>query len=213
MHRILIADDHPAIRATLVGVIENTDDLVLVGQAADGAEALKQANETSASLLLLDMQLPRLHGIEVLRALANERSLKILPYSGFADTELVLKALECGAAGYVLKSEPLYLVLDAIRSVLKGGSWISQAALACFAQGGDKGGTPGDGSLQLNHRRRSILIRVAQGHTDKEISEMENLASVTIRNYVLGMVSDLSLRGRPDLVAWAWRNGFGTKGF
>lgn len=208
MYRVIVADDHVAILETVLQVIGKTVDMTVVATAADGARAVRLARDVPADLLLLDMSMPGIDGLAVVRIVARDKpTLKVLPYSGYSEPVLVEAALESGAAGYLLKDESLEAIPMAMRKILEGGSYLSPGVVSGLS-------LVRRGAIRklITPRRRAILTKVAMGQSDEEIAEAECLAWTTVRNYVLSMISELHLQGRPQLVAWAWLNGFGSSG-
>jgi len=214
---VLIADDHPAFREGVRLRLAREEGLEVAGIASNGREALELAVALSPDLLLLDMEMPELSGLEVARALrqANSRA-KILPLSSHSDPEYVFGVLEDSASGYLMKDESLETIVRAIRSVLAGGVFISGRIAQQIVAG----------RMQRHKRKQNILaaadtlraagvtprlMRIlqfaAQGLGNQDIADKEFRSKHTIRNQVEQLKTCIGVSWRPALVAWAWKNG------
>lgn len=215
--RILLADDHPAFMAGVQSELEKQEDMVVVGRAHSGREALRMVATCQPDILLLDMQLPDLSGVDVARQLQQSGSpVLVLPLSGFSDPEYVTGVLEQGAAGYMTKDESLADIVGAVRKVARGGVHISSRVALnivhehqrrvrvesrrerAMAELRELGVTP----AQLQ-----VLHLIAEGLNNRQIGDHLNRSEHTVRNHVDRLREALGVQWRPEMVAWAWRHG------
>ena len=215
--RIMLADDHPAFTAGIRAEIEKEDDMEVVGEASNGVEALQLAREIEPDILLLDMEMPGLSGLEVAQQLhAEGTSMLVLPLSGFRDPEYVFGVLENGAAGYMTKDESLRDIVEAIRKVMKGGVHISSRVAVEIVDEQRRKTKAVAEIVKLNAYLKElgitptllrILKLVADGHNNQQIAEMVFRSEHTVRNQVDRLKELIGVRWRPALVAWAWKHG------
>ena len=215
--QIILADDHPAFVAGIRAEIEKESDMVVVGEACNGVEALQLVRDLSPDILLLDMEMPGLSGLEVAQQLhANGTSVLVLPLSGFRDPEYVFGVLENGAAGYMTKDESLRDIVEAVRKVAKGGVYISSRVAIEIVDEQRRKTKVVSEAAKLNAQLKElgvtpILLRilkyVAQGYNNQQIAEKVFRSEHTVRNQVDKVKTLLDVRWRPALVAWAWKYG------
>ncbi len=215
--RIILADDHPAFTAGIRAEIEKAGDMIVVGEAPNGVEALRLVKAIAPDILLLDMEMPGLSGLEVAQRLhADDASVLVLPLSGFRDPEYVFGVLENGAAGYMTKDESLQDIVEAIRKVATGGVHISSRVAIEIV---DKQRRKTKAVSETEKLKRyleglgvtptllRILKYVADGHNNKQIAERVYRSEHTVRNQVDRLKELVGVRWRPALVAWAWQHG------
>jgi DNA-binding NarL/FixJ family response regulator len=215
--RILLADDHPGFRAGIRAEIDREPDMAVVGEAESGTEALRLVKALHPDVLLLDMEMPGLTGVEVAQALQRERiDVLVLPLSGFRDSEYVFALLESGAAGYMTKDESLDNIIRAIRSVARGGVYVSPrvAVEIVDVKRRQRREVTAEERLRdelnelgFNGIRLEVLQLVARGLTNAEIGEKLDRSEHTIRHHVQVLREITGQDWRPGLVAWAWKRG------
>lgn len=215
--RIVLADDHPGFRAGIRTELEKEPDMQVVGEAGSGAEALALAGSKQPDVLLLDMEMPDLSGVEVAQRLEKEKiDVMILPLSGFRDPEYVFALLESGAAGYMTKDESLEDIIHAVRTVAGGGVYVSpRVAVEIVDEKRQqrKEVTREEKlrqelvSLGINSTLLEVLHHVAKGLSNKEIARKLDRSEHTVRNHVDKLREITEEKWRPALVAWAWRRG------
>lgn len=215
--RIVLADDHPGFRAGIRTELERESDIEVVGEAGSGSEAIALARDKKPNVLLLDMELPDLTGVEVAQRVEKENiDVLILPLSGFRDPEYVFALLESGAAGYMTKDESLEDIVTAIRTVAKGGVYVSPRVAVDIVE--EKRQQRKETSREERLRRElidlginstllEVLHHVAKGLSNKEIAKKLDRSEHTVRNHVDKLRSIANEKWRPALVAWAWRHG------
>lgn len=212
MTRVLIADDHPLVRQGLRAVLAATDDLEVVGEAADGLEAVTLALEETPDVVLLDLQMPGLHGIEAMRQiLARRPATAVLVLTMFEEDDTVFAAVGAGAAGYLLKGADGVDIVSAVRSVAAGhavfGPALAQRLRTWFA-------APPARSAEvpfpeLSDREREILDQLAAGRTNAEIGQRLNLSTKTVANNVSRILNKLQLTQRSQAIVQARDAGLG----
>lgn len=215
--RIVLADDHPAFIAGIRVEIEKEDDMTVVGEANNGVDALRLVREEEPDILLLDMEMPGLSGLEVARQLhADGTAALILPLSGFRDPEYVYGVLENGAAGYMTKDESLRDIVEAVRKVVQGGVHISSRVAVEIVDEQRRKTKAVAETVKLKAYLKElgvtatllrILKLVAEGYNNQQIAEMVFRSEHTVRNQVDRLKELVGVRWRPALVAWAWKHG------
>ena len=206
--RVLLADDHPAVRAGIRGALERAADIEVVGEVGDGEEALRLLEELCPDVALLDCRLPGREGAEV-AAVLREQGLptRVLALSAYQDDKYVYGMLQAGARGYVLKDEPLEIVVAAVRAVAQGKQWYSQQVLAkvmAWARG--ETALPPD-VAGLTEREVEVLRLLARGWDNRRIAEELFIGEQTVKNHVSHSYAKLGVCSRAEAVAWAWEHG------
>jgi DNA-binding NarL/FixJ family response regulator len=206
--RVVLADDHPLIRAGIRGVLEKAVGIEVVAEAANGMEALEAVEKYAPDVLLLDVEMPGMAGIEVARKLvANESDVRILALSAHDDEQYVFGLLESGAAGYLVKDEVPETIADAVRGVAGGeDGWLSRRIAARLMRKRAKGGDA-DELEGLSEREREVLGLVANGHDNSEIGERLFISESTVKSHCYSIFSKLGVKNRVQAAAWAWRRG------
>ena len=210
MIRIVLADDHTMVREGLRERLAQAEGLDVIGEAADGREALRLAQALEPDVLILDMEMPELTGAEVARRLQEAQSpVRILALSAYDDAEYIAELLDTGAAGYFTKEENLDTIVAAVRGIAAGEQgWLSRRVAATVMRLQRDGAPEPDHGL--SEREVEVLRYVAEGQTNPQIAEVLFLSEHTVRNHLANIYSKLGLRNRVEAVAWAWRNGLIT---
>jgi two-component system, NarL family, response regulator NreC len=205
--RILVTDDHAVLRAGLTALLNAEADFSVVGEAADGSECLRVAQMTQPDVILLDINMPNLNGLEALpqlRQLAPKSRVLVLTMHD--DITYLRQVLRAGGVGYVLKQAADVELLSAIRTVHNGGTFLHPAhaqALLADPAAADKAGNGDNALAQLSERERETLKLVALGYSNKEIAEQLYLSVKTVETYKARIMEKLDVTTRSALVRFA----------
>jgi DNA-binding NarL/FixJ family response regulator len=212
--RILIADDHPLFRDGMHGLLDSVPDTEVVGEATTGEEAIAQARALQPDVILMDIKMPGINGIESTRTiLASHPRINVLMVTMLEDDESVFAAMRAGARGYVLKGANQAEILRAIRAVVNGeaifGPGIAARLLRFFATA--RPALAPRAFPELGDRETEILGLMAQGRANQEIAEHLGLTLKTVRNHVSTILSKLQVADRAQAVIRAREAGLGHR--
>lgn len=207
--RVVLADDHALVRAGIRALLEKLPGIEVVGEAANGREALELIRKSAPNLVLLDISMTELGGLEALPRIAKDfPAVKVLILSGHANEEYVLRALRSGAAGYMLKDAATAELQLAMDCVMQGktylGPSISRTVIDSYVE---RVGAPFSPLEQLTPRQREILQLVAEGKNTKEIAHLLGISVKTVEAHRLQLMARLSIHDLPGLVRYAVRSG------
>jgi two-component system response regulator NreC len=209
--RVLLADDHRLMRSGLRLVIERHADFTVVGEADDGRQAVAMAESLQPDVVVMDIGMPNLNGIEAARQVTEKQpAIAIVMLSMHADEGYVLRALKAGARAYLLKDSAEEDLTQAIEAVRDGKSFFSPAVsrvlLQDYMRKLERVGAEDSYDL-LSAREREILQLVAEGKSSKEIAGMLNLSTYTVETHRSNIMQKLNLKGIPELILYAVRKG------
>jgi DNA-binding NarL/FixJ family response regulator len=205
--RLLIADDHGIVRGGLRALLDRQPDMDVVAEAADGADALAQALAVRPDIAILDVAMPKLTGLQVARELHLQApAIKVLILSMHDDERYLFDALKAGASGYVLKSEADHDLVDAVRAVERGESFLTNAAERSLIRAWMSDDSTGPVE-PLTPREQEVLKLIAEAHTNKEIGEILHLSAKTVESHRGNLLRKLGMRDRVELVRYAIRRG------
>jgi DNA-binding NarL/FixJ family response regulator len=207
--RVLLADDHAIVRAGLRALLSAQPDIQVVGEASDGREALEMLEALRPDVLLLDLSMAGLNGIEALRrAKAQSARTRVLVLSMHAAPEYVRPALSAGADGYVVKGAGLDDLVEALRTVAAGGRFLGpEAARLVDASASDLQPVGDDELDRLTPREREVLQLVAEGHTNREIATILGCSHKTVDAHRTHLMAKLGLHDAPSVTRFALRRG------
>jgi len=216
--RVLVADDHPVFRRGMRAILGAEPDTELVGEATDGEEAIARAMELQPDVILMDLNMPRVSGIEATRRIIEASpNTAILMLTMFEDDKFIFAAMRAGAHGYVLKGADGAETLRAIHAVANGEAIfspnITRRLTGYFATPGRDTRTTADQPFPaLTEREHEILSLIAEGYTNTAIASRLYLSPKTVRNYVSSIFTKLEVSDRPQAIVRAREAGLGTKG-
>jgi DNA-binding NarL/FixJ family response regulator len=216
--RVLLADDQTLVRAAFAMLVESAQDMAVVGQAGTGREAVELARKERADLVVMDIRMPDLDGIEATRLIAADEDLagvKVLVLTTYDTDENIVEALRAGASGFLVKDTRPAELLEAIRTVAGGEALLSPGPtsrlIARFLRS-PTAATPETGPECLTEREREVLTLVARGLNNTEIGEALGLSPLTAKTHVSRIMGKLGARDRAQLVIVAYESGMVTPG-
>jgi DNA-binding NarL/FixJ family response regulator len=209
--RIVVADDQELVRAGLSGILRAVPDLCVVGEAANGREAVTLARTEQPHLVLMDIRMPELDGIEATRRITADQDIKVLILTTFDLDEYVYSALRGGASGFLLKDTPPRQLIEAVRAVATGETLLSPAItrrlIARFTARPPAAPVSVSGLESLTAREREVLGLVAEGLTNDEIARRLYISPGTAKTHVRHLLAKLDARDRVHLVIIAYQAG------
>jgi DNA-binding NarL/FixJ family response regulator len=208
--RILLADDHPILRAGLRTLIDAQPDMRVVGEASDGVEAIERAKELRPDVIIMDLAMPRMDGLEAMQRIRDlGLPCKMLVLTMHAEAEYLFKVLEVGGSGYVLKQGVDSDLFEAIRTVIAGNVFLYPSAtrllLSRYLEGGNE--EEHDEYDKLSEREKEVLKFTAEGYSSQEIADQLILSPKTVETYRSRLMQKLNLHHRSELVRFALRKG------
>ncbi len=213
--RVLVADDHPLFREGMRGRLERADGIEVAGEAASGDEALEKARELAPDVVLMDIKMPEMNGIEATREiLKTSPRVGVLMLTMFEDDDSVFAAMRAGAKGYLLKDSGGREVVNAIRAVASGeaifGPGVAERIMAFFSA--PKQADPQRAFPELTEREEEVLSLIAQGKSNQEIAKGLFLSLKTVRNHASNIFMKLQVADRTQAVIRAREAGLGHDG-
>ncbi|MGW7578822.1 response regulator [Streptomyces sp. NPDC054765] len=208
--RVLLVDDHQVVRRGLRTFLEVQDDIEVVGEASDGAEGIAAAEELRPHVVLMDVKMPGMDGIEALRRLRElDNPARVLVVTSFTEQRTVVPALRAGAAGYVYKDIDPEALAGAIRSVHAGHVLLQPEVAGALLTPEENNGGQGRGT-SLTDREREVLALIADGRSNREIARALVLSEKTVKTHVSNILMKLDLADRTQAALWAVRHGIGA---
>ncbi|HSL85312.1 MAG TPA: response regulator transcription factor [Bacteroidales bacterium] len=204
---VILADDHPIVRAGIRNLLEQAPDIVVIGEASDGKEALRMVEELKPDVLLLDMEMPGISGAEVAHELmASGSTVHILALSAHDDKEYIQELLANGASGYLVKEEVPNAIVEAVRGVSRGErGWLSRRIAAQMSAWMQEGEQDRKG---LTTREVEVLQAVVAGKTNQEIGLALGISEKTVEKHLEGVFSKLQVASRVEAAVRAVREGW-----
>jgi DNA-binding NarL/FixJ family response regulator len=207
MIRVLIADDHELVRRGLAQLFGGVDDIDVVGEAADGADAAEQAVAHQPDLVLMDLSMPGVDGVEGTRRIRAVRpGLPVVILTSFSERDRILDAIDAGAVGYLLKDAEPDELLRGVRSAAQGESPFSpKAAKALLSLGSQR-----KAADDLTAREREVLVALSSGLANKQIARRLGISEKTVKTHLTRVFSRIGVQDRTQAALWAERNGLGV---
>jgi two-component system, NarL family, invasion response regulator UvrY len=206
--KVLLADDHGIVRAGLRRLVEESEDMQVVAEAADGSEAIAQIRTLRPDVAVIDLSMPEIDGLEVITRLRPEfPDLPIIVLTMHAENQYVMRAIEAGAMGYITKQSAPEKLVHAIRKVFSGSRYLTEDAAEALALRVARGRQDQTALDSLSIRELQVLRRLALGHTNKEIASAYNISVKTVDTYRFRLLKKLDLRNNAEISRFAIQNG------
>ncbi|MDH6181975.1 DNA-binding NarL/FixJ family response regulator [Microbacteriaceae bacterium SG_E_30_P1] len=202
MIRVLVVDDHPIVRAGIVSLLDSADDIDVIGEAADGLEAVTLAATLEPDLVLMDLRMPELDGDEATsRILAAQPGVRVIVLTTYESDASILTAIEAGASGYLLKAAPPEEIVAGIRSVARGDVALAPSIAASLVRGMSRP------TVTLSARETEVLRHVADGRSNREIAAQLHLSEATVKTHLIHAFEKLGVGDRTRAVTKAMELG------
>ncbi|WP_328478531.1 response regulator transcription factor [Actinoplanes sp. NBC_00393] len=214
MISVLLVDDQDLVRLGLRTLLSSEDGFTVAGEAADGLAAVQQAVALRPDVVLMDVRMPGIDGLEATRRIASLTGTRVIMLTTFERDEYVFEALRIGASGFLLKDTPPVTLLEAIRTVADGGALLSPSVTRTlireFVTNGPRRLVPHPRLDQLTEREREVVALAAEGLTNQEIAGRLVVSPATARTHVSRAMIKLGARDRAQLVVFAFQSGLAT---
>jgi two-component system invasion response regulator UvrY len=208
MIRVLLADDHSIVLAGLRRLVEESGDMEVVAEAADGREAISQIRTVRPDVAVIDLSMPQIDGLEVIHQIHPEYpDLPIIVLTMHAENQYVVRAIEAGAMGYITKQSAPEQLVHAIRKVHGGARYLTEDAAESLVLRVAKGDRHRSALDSLSTRELQVLRRLAMGHTNREIASTYNISIKTVDTYRFRLLKKLKLRNNAEISRFAIQNG------
>jgi two-component system, NarL family, response regulator LiaR len=206
--RVMIVDDHAVVRQGLKTFLDLQDDILVAGEASDGADAVQRVDELAPDVILMDLMMPRLDGIEAVRRIKRARlKTQILVLTSFGDDQKVFAAIRAGAIGFLLKDVSPQDLAAAIYAAHRGEASLSPGIATKLMQELATGGQPAADEHALTERERAVLALIAQGRSNRQISDDLAISEKTVKTHVSNILTKLHLEDRTQAAIFALKEG------
>jgi len=206
--KILIADDHPVVREGLIAMLSREADFKVVGEAKDGLEAVNKAKELSPDVVLMDLRMPEMDGVEAMRQIRPAMpDVKFIILTTYSDDDYIFSGIEAGARAYLLKDAPREDLFKAIRSVYRGESLIQPVVASKLLDRFSQLSRRTPSGEELSEREVEVLRLMAKGAANKEISAELNIAQSTVKTHITNIFQKLGVNDRTEAVTQALKRG------
>ncbi len=199
--RVLLVDDHEMVRRGLAVFIQSFDDLVLVGEAANGREAIDILQENDTDVILMDLLMPEMGGIEATKTIHDQHpEIKIIAMTSFEDEDLVKQAISSGAIGFLMKNTSIDELATAIRNAVAGKPTLAPEAAQILMTAATR---PPEPSYDLTNRELDVLTQMVEGRTNPEIADILSISRSTVKTHVSNILGKLNVTNRIEAVKLA----------
>lgn len=206
--KILIADDHPVVREGLNSMISNEADFQVIGEAVDGLDAVKKARELKPDVVLMDLRMPELDGVEAIRQINTEDpNIKFIILTTYSDDEFIFRGIEAGARAYLLKDAPREELFKAIKAVFSGESLIQPVVATKVLDRFVELSRQAQTVEVLTDREIEVLKLIAKGASNKEIAAQLNISNSTVKTHIASIFQKLNTNDRTEAVTEAMKKG------
>jgi len=212
--KVIVVDDHTIVRDGICSLLSLTPDIEVIGEAANGREALEMLKKLMPDVVLMDIAMPIMGGLEATRRIIKEfPRIKVLALTQYDDREYVFPVIEAGACGFISKTAASSELASGVRSVYRGDSFLSPSVARFLVESHQQGASIArihDPYEQLTDREREILKLLVEGYTTQEIADMLVVSYKTVEGHKTNLMSKLDIHSRTDLVKYALRKGIIT---
>ncbi|MEV7060793.1 response regulator transcription factor [Streptomyces microflavus] len=209
--RVLLADDQEIVRTGMAMILSAENDIEVVAQARDGLQALDMVRSHLPDVVLMDIRMPRLDGLDALRHLTRPQAAhrpQVVMVTTFDDEDYLTRAVALGAAGFILKDSGPRLLAEAVRAAAAGDSLVSPSiTVRLLRQLRTGGATSQSAAGLLSPREHEVVVLLAEGLTNAEIASALSITVGTVKTHLTNVQAKLGARNRVEIAAWAWRNG------
>ena len=207
--KVILADDHNLFRKMLFHLLSDEDDIEVIGEASTGKEALEQCKEKNPDILILDINMPVMDGLEAIRLLhAQNNNIKVIILTAIEDDDYIFKFIREGATAYLLKDTTPQEMLKTIRAAYYGESLIQAKVMKKIKEKNIHPTTNSKALESLTEREKEVLSLIAKGMNNKEIASSLVISEATVKTHVANLMSKLEKRDRVELVLYALKSGF-----
>ncbi|MET0726596.1 MAG: response regulator transcription factor [Leifsonia sp.] len=208
MIRVVVADDHPIVRGGIVGLLGTADDIVVVGEASDGDEAVRLTAEHSPDLVLMDLRMPGVTGVEATARIVSEHAAtRVLVLTTYETDVDIIGAIEAGASGYLLKAAPQAEIIEGVRAVARGQTVLAPTIAAALVERVRSGADAESAVPRLSARELEVLRLVAAGHSNPRIAAELFIGEATVKTHLLHVFEKLEVSDRTRAVTRAMELG------
>jgi DNA-binding NarL/FixJ family response regulator len=208
--KVLVCDDHPTVREGIIGMLETQDDMEVIGDVADGSEAVTRVAQGGVDIVLMDLQMKTMNGAEATRRIrALDQSAQVIILTAYDTDELIIEAVRAGAQGYLLKDATRREIFDAVRTVYHGGSLYEPVVLKSLlsnvrSDGAAAAPAPAAPEYEpLTDREREVLVLIAKGLRNKEIADKLFISERTVKFHANALYQKLNVTSRTEAVSFA----------
>ncbi|MFE7186929.1 response regulator [Streptomyces erythrochromogenes] len=214
MIRVLLADDQEIVRTGMAMILSAEDDIDVVAHAQDGLQALEMSALHRPDVVLMDIRMPRLDGLDALRHLTRPHTVhrpQVVMVTTFNDEEYLTRAVEAGACGFILKDSGPRLLAEAVRAASAGDAMVSPSITVRLLKQLRTSSSRPEPATRLSPREEEVVMLLAEGMTNAEIATALFITTGTVKTHLTNIQAKLTARNRVEIAAWAWRTGLARR--